>query len=172
MLESLRLIDGFWATLILFIIETSFSGPLAADSYYPVVPSLDIEKLVCYMQTADGRTLNLDTLCRKQLRADFQTVTSALRAEFQTVTSALRAESQLVVSDIKYKGEQMTGSVVNKSDKTLYDAKVHFEFIGKDGKVIDKGVIYTNPPTLSPGQTATLGTYMPSGTKIRITSVE
>jgi hypothetical protein len=66
----------------------------------------------------------------------------------------------------------MSGRVVNNTGKTLHDAKVNFEVIGENGSVVDEGVIYTDQQTLNPGQTASFNTFMPSGTNVRITSIE
>lgn len=150
MLESFRLTPALLATSILFIIETTFSRPLTAGPEYSLVPSSDTDKLICYMQTADGRALNLDSLCRKKLST----------------------QSQINIIELKYEDGQMIGLVVNNTSKTVYDAKVNFEVLGENGSVIDKGIIYTEPQTLNPGQTATFKTFMPSGTNMKITSVE
>ncbi len=55
--------------LIPLIAEIAVSRPLAAQSSYPVVPSSDAEMLLCYMQTPDGRVLQLDRLCGKESEA-------------------------------------------------------------------------------------------------------
>lgn len=65
MLKAFHLIPVISIASILFATETAFSRPPATDSRYPVVPSSDINNPVCFMQTADGRTLNLSSLCRK-----------------------------------------------------------------------------------------------------------
>ncbi|MBD1894929.1 hypothetical protein [Coleofasciculus sp. FACHB-129] len=41
----------------------AFSLPLQADSPYPVVPDSNIDIPVCYLQTEDGRTVDLGKLC-------------------------------------------------------------------------------------------------------------
>ncbi|MEP0795286.1 hypothetical protein NDI44_12245 [Trichocoleus sp. DQ-A3] len=41
----------------------AFSLPLQADSPYPVVPASNIDIPVCYLQTEDGRTVDLGKLC-------------------------------------------------------------------------------------------------------------
>lgn len=66
----------------------------------------------------------------------------------------------------------MTGRIVNNTGKTLNNAKVNFDIIGEDGSVIERGSVYTEPKTLSPGQTATINTFMPSGAKVRMTYIE
>ncbi len=155
MLKYFHLTAVLWAGSILFIAETAFSLPLTTGDKYPVALSSDTDMPVCYMQTGDGRTLNLSSLCRDQPRPQSQS-----------------AQSQLVISDLRHEGDQMSGRVVNNTGKTLHDAKVNFEVIGENGSVVDEGVIYTDQQTLNPGQTASFNTFMPSGTNVRITSIE
>ena len=64
MLKLFRLTGVFCAVLMPLIAETAFDRPIALGSQYPVVPSSDRDELVCYMQTADGRVLNLHSLCK------------------------------------------------------------------------------------------------------------
>lgn len=161
MLKSFHLTAVLSATWILFIAESTFSRPLTTGDKYPVVPKSDTNKLICYIQTADGRTLNLDSLCKNQFSI-----------QSQKVTSDASAQSQLVVSDLRYEGNQMSARIVNNTGKTLHNAKVNFDIIGEDGSVIERGSIYTEPKTLSPGQTARINTFMPSGAKVRITYTE
>lgn len=68
MLESFHLKAVFASVLILSIPEAAFSSSITSGSKYPAVPNSDINNLLCYMQTADGRTLNLNNLCEKQVR--------------------------------------------------------------------------------------------------------
>lgn len=148
MLKSFHLTSVFFS--ILFILETAFSLPLTASFKYLVVPSSDTDKLVCYMQTADGRTLNLDNLCINQLSD----------------------QSQILIGDLKYDGATLSGSVINKTNKTLYLARVNYEVLGKDGSVIESGTAYTEPSTLSPSQTATFQTSTSRNGSVRTTSVQ
>jgi hypothetical protein len=65
MLKPFSLISIISAASILFVADTAFSNSLPTGSIYPEVPNLDIAQPVCYMQTGDGRTLNLSRLCKK-----------------------------------------------------------------------------------------------------------
>lgn len=49
--------------LILFMTEVTFSRPVFSDSQHPKVQNSEVDLPLCYMQTADGRTLNLQKLC-------------------------------------------------------------------------------------------------------------
>jgi hypothetical protein len=121
MLTSFHLTATFSALSILFVTETALTLPLTPSSKYPVVLSSDTNKLVCYIQTADGRTLNLDSICKSQLNT----------------------QSQTVISDVSYDDGHMISRIVNRTDKTVYPARVNYEVLGKDGSVIERGAFST-----------------------------
>ncbi|MBW4548450.1 MAG: FxLYD domain-containing protein [Symplocastrum torsivum CPER-KK1] len=106
------------------------------------------------MQTEDGRTLNLSSLCEKKTSARSQ------------------AQSQIIISNVRYNGKQMIGNVVNNTNKTVYQPMVNYELLDENGSVTERGSVPTNEETLSPGQTATFQTSMPGGRNVRTTSVE
>jgi hypothetical protein len=72
MLKSFHLTAVLWAASILFITETALTGPLTVGSKFPAETSSDTDKPVCYMQIANGRTLNLSSLCGKKPSAQPQ----------------------------------------------------------------------------------------------------
>jgi hypothetical protein len=149
-----HLIAVLIATSILFVAETAFSHPLTIGDEYPVVSSPDTDKPVCYMQTVDGRTLDLSSLCGKKNSAQPQ------------------AQSQIIISSVRYNSKQMIGYVVNNTNKTVYQPRVNYELLDENGSVTERGSVPTNEETLSPGQTATFQTSMPGGRNVRTTSVE
>jgi len=51
--------------LIPLLAESAFANPTFLGSKYPQVSNTDTDLLPCYMQTADGRTINLGALCVK-----------------------------------------------------------------------------------------------------------
>jgi hypothetical protein len=73
MLKSFDWTSVLSAVLILSLAETAKSTSITTDLRYPVVPNSEIDTLVCYMQTADGRILNLVSLCVKTIK---QTIVS------------------------------------------------------------------------------------------------
>jgi hypothetical protein len=50
------------AILIPFIAQSAYSLPKTINFQHPVV-STDTDKPICYMETTDGRTLNLTSMC-------------------------------------------------------------------------------------------------------------
>ena len=63
MLKSLLRIAVLSAALIPFRTYSAFGLPQTLSSYYPIVPSKNSEKPICYIQI-DGITLDLGTMCR------------------------------------------------------------------------------------------------------------
>ena len=150
MLKPLHLATVFSAGSILLIAKAAFSRPSTISSQYPVKPSSNTDNLVCYMQTADGTTLNLNSLCGKKPSL----------------------QSQAVVSNVIHENDYIIGRVINNSDQTLYQAKVNYEVIGENASVIERGAIAIEPPTLNADQTAIFQTFMPSNRQVRTISVE
>ena len=136
---------------ILLIANTAHGQPITVSSQYPVVSNSDTDEPVCYMETVDGTTLNLSRLCEIKPKA----------------------QPEVVISNVGYEDEFLMGRVVNKSSKTVYQTRVNIEVIDDNGSVLGRGAISTEPPNLSPGQTATFQTLRPPGGKnVRTTSVE
>lgn len=160
MLKSLHLTAMLSAGLILFIAEKAFSGSLNTDSQYSVVSSSDTDKLICYMQTADSRILDLNNLCRNKPDEQFQC------EQFQS------EQSQIVISEVICDGARLSGHVTNKSNKTVNFVKVNYEVFSQNGTVTESGGIYTEPQILNPGQSATFQTLVPSSSNVRTTFVE
>lgn len=148
--SSLHLTIALATASILSIAETAASQVATLTSNYSLVPSSNTDQLVCYMQTADGRTLNLDSLCIKKLNE----------------------QSQIVITDMTHKNNSLIGRVVNRSNKTVYNARVNYEILDENNSVIERGSISTESPTLSPGQTTIFMTYMPNNRNLRTTSIE
>ncbi len=151
MLRVLHLAFLLTTASILLIAKTAYSQSQTVSSNHSVMSSSDTDEPVCYMQTVDGSTLNLSNLCEKKLKV----------------------KTEVVISHVGYEDNFIIGRVVNKSSKTVYQARVNVEVIGKNGSVVGRGAISTEPPNLRPGQTATFQTLMPDGgNDVRTTSVE
>jgi hypothetical protein len=65
MLKSFLRIAVLPAALIPFMAEIARSIPQFRGSYYPVVPTSDTDRPICYMQIIDGRTLDLSKICQQ-----------------------------------------------------------------------------------------------------------
>lgn len=151
MLRALHLKVALATASIFLIADTASSQRTTVSSNSPMLSRLDTSELVCYMQTANGMTVNLSSLCGKKPKV----------------------QSEVAISHIGYEDNFLIGRVVNKSSKTVYQARVNYEVIGENSSVIARGAISTEPRTLSPGQTATFQTLMPDGgNDVRAISVE
>ncbi|HAA28877.1 MAG TPA: hypothetical protein DCE56_15815 [Cyanobacteria bacterium UBA8553] len=64
MLKSLLKLAVLPVAVIPFIAESAFSLPQSKHSDYPVVPSSNTDQPICYMQTVDGKTVDLGSLCK------------------------------------------------------------------------------------------------------------
>lgn len=66
MLRYFRLTTALLSiSLISLLPEVAFSRPLLMGNPYPVVPNSNSDVLVCYLQTEDGKILDLRELCDK-----------------------------------------------------------------------------------------------------------
>ncbi len=55
------------AALIPLLSKSTFARPLSTNSQYPEILNPQTNSSICYMETKDGKTLNLNTLCAKKL---------------------------------------------------------------------------------------------------------
>lgn len=62
-LRSLCLATTLSVAITPLITEVGFSRPVFPASQYPQVPNNNLNVPVCYIQTTDGRTLDLQKLC-------------------------------------------------------------------------------------------------------------
>ncbi len=71
MLKFLFRIAALPTTLIPFMVQSAFSLPPTMNSQGSVVQR-DADKPVCYMETTDGRTLNLSSMCGRNNKRNSQ----------------------------------------------------------------------------------------------------
>ena len=135
------------AASMLLIVPKAFSLPLTLASGFSPVPSTEIELPVCYMQTDNGTLVDLSSLCGM-------------------------SDSKVVISEVSFQNDRLIGRVVNKTDKTVYSTRVNYEILDDDGGVIGTSSMYTNPPNLSAGESATFETEMWGGRELKTTSVD
>lgn len=150
MLKSLNFTVAFATASVVLIANTASSQPPIVSSKYPVVVISDNDEPVCYMQVSDGRTLDLTRLCEK------------------------KPSDRLLLSvvDIIHEDNYMIGRVINRSNKTIYQARVNYEVISQNGGVIERGAIASEPATLNPGQIGIFQTFMPGDKNVRTTFAE
>ena len=64
MYKSLLRLAVLPTALIPLMAQSALSFPQTEGSYYSSVPTKETDKPICYLQTIDGRTLDLSNMCR------------------------------------------------------------------------------------------------------------
>jgi hypothetical protein len=66
--------------------SATFSAPLSPNSRYPKVENSQVDKPLCYMQVADGTTLDLQKLCGKNSPAKTNLGSRIAKSQFRQGT--------------------------------------------------------------------------------------
>ncbi len=119
---------------------------------------------ICYMETTEGKIINLVNLCGDQEAID-ETKKVACKSEEVKAT-------EIPISNVKYDGNFFTGKVANKSCKTVKLIKVNYQVLDDEGNIIDNGYIYAQPATVEPGKVASFKGNVSPGAKVETTFVE
>ncbi|WP_407650760.1 pentapeptide repeat-containing protein [Aerosakkonema funiforme] len=89
---------------------------------YPVVPNSEVDRLTCYMQTADGRTLNLHKLCTGELIRQLLETGQCVRCNLSGANLTDLDLSNLNLSGANLSGANLSGA--NLSGTNLSDANL------------------------------------------------
>lgn len=91
-----------WATALsifvnFLIIESAFSEQLSTSSSYPVIQNFKTTPPLCYMETADGKIIELQNLCTKNSAAKAMTNSNFSGSPFRRDCSVIqcRTSSQI-----------------------------------------------------------------------------
>ena len=144
--------------LSFFLLEGLFISPVKADSRYPVIPNTEIDRQICYMQTPDGRILNLGTLCGHS-------------PIFHTRTCPAVTAANLQIINVNYDGQSISGQVTNRTCKKL-KIKVNYQVLDAAGNPIDNGFINAEPAPILPGQSAAFRGRVTQGARVQATHVD
>lgn len=152
-------------TFSLFFSATAIASlllaPLLAKANYPVVPSSDLDVPVCYMDTADGRRLDMGALCESE--PDSKPARNC-RANLGSAAMEIR--------QVNYKGNVLTGRVTNQSCETIENIRVNYRVMDEEGNQIDNGFIYAKPSKVAPGETADFRGTIASGADVEVTHAD
>jgi hypothetical protein len=163
MLKLLHLTTVVSSVLFSFLPGMGSGYPRLANAQSQVVQQLQTESLVCYMQTADGQTVNLTALCiQKPVPSVSPPRLSAADSE----------AAKMPISGVRYDGNFFTGQVTNQTGDTVQDVKVNYEVRDRQGNVIDNGFISVQPSTLPPGRSASFSGMTMKGATVQPTFVE
>ncbi|MEM1168754.1 MAG: FxLYD domain-containing protein [Cyanobacteria bacterium P01_H01_bin.35] len=143
---------------ILAFLSWSFTGrSLLAQNYS------ELDNPICYMETTEGKTINLVNLCGNQDIDETKKV--ACKSEEVKAT-------EIPISNVNYDGNFLTGKVANKSCQTVKLIKVNYQVLDDYGNIIDNGYIYAEPATVGPGKIASFKGNISPGAKVETTFVE
>lgn len=98
------------------------------NSNYPVVSNSEVDRLPCYMQTADGRTLDLWRLCAGGLIKQLLATGKCVKCNLSGVNLANLDLSNLDLSGANLSGANLTGtnlSGTNLSNTIMPDGQIH-----------------------------------------------
>lgn len=126
----------------------------------------EFDNPICYMKTAEGKFINLVTLCgNKEAINESKKVSCKLESEKVKPT-------EIPISNVNYDGNFLTGKVANESCQTVKQIKVNYQVLDDAGNIIDNGFIYAEPSTVEPGKIASFKGNVSPGAKVQTTFVE
>lgn len=138
-----------------------FTRPLLAQSRTPLIPGSQPGSLRCYMETAEGRTIDLNDLCPKN------SAPSRRRR-----CRAMPNSNNILIRNVRNNGNLLTGEVINQSCESVSDVKVNYHVLDNFGNPLDIGYIPVEPSTIQPRSTATFRGSVASGENVETTFVE
>ncbi|MBW4663480.1 MAG: hypothetical protein KME01_04645 [Chroococcus sp. CMT-3BRIN-NPC107] len=95
--QLLRLTATIFTALVPFSIESTFARPLSTNYQYPETLNPQTNSSICYMETTDGRTLNLNILCAKKVENSDATIHPTLKpANSSPETSSFRSSNNSI----------------------------------------------------------------------------
>lgn len=101
------------------------------------ISATEVDEPLCYMQTTDGRTINLGNLCNQNQPA-----------------VAVNSNPEVKITAVNYHGKTIRGQIINLTTKPVQAVKVNYEVVDNNGNTIDAGYIDVQSPNIPPGGTA------------------
>lgn len=124
---------------------------------YPAVSSP--ESVFCYMQTSDGRILNLNTLC--------------VNAQGTQKPQTAALNGKVVVGAIDYDGNVLMGQAINQTGRSVKGITINYAVVDKEGKEVDFGSVQAQVPIIPAGGSAAFrDTNSHPGATVNIVSVD
>jgi hypothetical protein len=145
--------------LISLASSIAFTTPLLADT--PTVENSEIDVPLCYMQTADGRRLNLVNMCGQETKPSTP-----------QACNANSDNAKVSIANSTYDGNFLIGQILNQTCKTVKYVKVNYEVLDELGNIIDNGFIYAQPVNVEPGKLASFRGAVVSGAKVNATHLD
>lgn len=150
-------------SLITTCILAVFYGIFASSSLL-AQNSSELDNPICYMETAEGKIINLVTLCGDQIDESKKVNCKSNSEEVKP--------TEIPISNVNYDGIFLTGKIANQSCQTVKQIKVNYQVLDDAGNIIDNGFIYAEPATVEPGKVASFKGNVSPGVKVETTFVE
>lgn len=141
-LNRYRILAGFTGTSLVFITVLSDCFALAQTLQKVQKPVVDVNTPRCYLQTTDGKVLDLERLCKASQPAS------------------------VVISSLNYRANFLIGRVVNQSRKPVHGIEITYQVLNEDG-TLDQQSISSEPQTLTPEQFGAFEVVVPAGGKVQ-----
>ena len=119
---------------------------------------------LCYMETTDGKIIDLGRLCGQQ---PGNAPVAVCDSDLDIVEAA-----DLPISNVNYDGNLLKGRVTNKSCKSVRAIRVNYQVFDELGNAIDNGYIEATPAVLEPGKVASFEGRTIAGARVETTYVE
>ncbi len=151
------------SVVLSFLPGINLGYPQSVQAKSEVIAQLQADELVCYMQSADGRTVNLTALCGQPSTPSFSP---------PKLSAVVSESAKTPLSNVSYSGNLLSGQVTNRTKNTVQDVKVNYEVLDSQGNAIDIGFIYAEPSTIPPGGTASFSGITVKGAKVQPTFID
>ncbi|OCR01224.1 hypothetical protein BCD67_17475 [Oscillatoriales cyanobacterium USR001] len=158
-MKTLHLPQILSSLLLSFASSIALINPLFANNI--AIENSEIDLPLCYMQTPDGKTINLVNMCGSQ--------NNSTTPKICTPNSN---DAKLSIANYNYDGNFLTGNVINSTCKTVKYIKVNYEVLDESGNLIDNGFIYAQPVNVEPGKSASFRGAVVSGAKVQATHLD
>ncbi|MGL5058844.1 MAG: FxLYD domain-containing protein, partial [Microcoleus sp.] len=160
---KLQAMKSLHLTLILSAISIGSIAlnPLLGATASSLAQNSGIDPPFCYMQTPDGRTVDLGKLCEKQPATNSQ-----------NCVAGNSISAKVSIASANYDGNFLSGQVINQGCKVIRNVRVNYEVLDETGNLIDSGFIDAEPTAVVPGQSAKFRGPVVAGAKVRATHAD
>lgn len=128
---------NYLAFSTLFVLSLSSASFILFNNTNTLASPPVVDEPLCYMQTNDGRMLNLAKLCREK-----------------PIPDGLTGLRGVTITRVNVKGQFLEGMVTNYTGKPVKAVKVNYEVLDSEGNFIDAGFIDAQPGAIPPGGSA------------------
>ncbi|NJK68588.1 MAG: hypothetical protein HC941_20530 [Microcoleus sp. SU_5_3] len=150
------------AALSIVLFEPIVPNFLLLEPANLVAQNSVIDEPFCYMQTPDGRTVDLGKLCEKQPAGN----------NSQNCIASSNISAKVSIASANYDGNFLSGQVINQGCKIIKNVRVNYEVLDEAGNLIDSGFIDAQPAAVAPGKSANFRGPVVAGAKVRATHAD